>query len=126
MKKWDFLLITILLAAAGLLYLFFSLRKPDNVFYAAASVDGKEIGRWSLRENGEYDIDTEFGHNRLKIENGYALMIEADCPDGYCMMQEKIGENGGMIVCLPHHLIIETVDGEGNNPYYGDLDAVAQ
>ena len=62
---------------------------------------------WLLSENTEADIDTAYGHNRIRIRNGYALMCEADCPDGYCMLQHAIGAQGsGMIVCLPHHLVI--------------------
>ena len=45
-------------------------------------------------------------------------MTEADCPDGYCMQQREIGLSSGrmgvggtMLICLPHHLVVEVKAG---------------
>ena len=126
MKKKDMFLIAILLGAAGIFYLAFLLMPKDDAFYAVAKVDGKEIGRWKLSEETEADIDTSFGHNRIRIENGTALMIEADCPDGYCKQQHAIGENGGTIICLPHHLVIETQGADGSAVQNDGVDTIAK
>ena len=126
MKKKDIVLIIILLGAAGIFYLAFFLIPKESAFYAVAKVDGKEIGRWELSEETEADIDTTFGHNRIRIENGTAFMIEADCPDGYCKEQHAIDENGGTIICLPHHLVIETQGPDGSAVQDDGVDTTAK
>ena len=125
MRKWDYLLIIILLAAAGVIWLFYSHGTVKNADQVCARVDGKEIGRWSLYVDDEIDIDTEFGHNLLKIEKGTAVMVEADCPDGYCTEQKKIGEKGGSIICLPHHLVVEASGSKEDTSGF-EVDTIAQ
>ena len=42
-------------------------------------------------------------------------MIKATCPDHLCIKQGKINKKGATIVCLPHHLVVEVIEGnEGN------------
>ena len=126
LKKKDGILILILLLIAGALYLVFLLIPRKEAFYAVAKVDGREVGRWKLAEDTEADIDTSFGHNRIHIENGTVFMIEADCPDGYCKEQHAIGENGGSIICLPHHLVIETQGSDGTTVQNDGVDTIAK
>lgn len=116
-NKRDLFLIAGLIAAAGFLAAFLSMKPmkkeaPSSTVTVVARIDGKVCGVWDLGTDHEEDIDTRFGHNHLSIKNGAARMTEADCPDKYCLYQEEITEEGGMIVCLPHHLIVEVL-GEG-------------
>ena len=48
--------------------------------------------------------------NLLIIEDGYAYIKEASCPDGLCVHQGKINKSGEMIVCLPNEVVV-TVEG---------------
>ena len=41
---------------------------------------------------------------RSKME---VTMIEATCPDHYCMKQKAVDEHGGSIICLPNKVVIE-------------------
>ena len=50
------------------------------------------------------------GTNVLRIENGSASVIAADCPDQYCVRHKLIRKEGESIICLPHRLVI-TVEG---------------
>jgi hypothetical protein len=34
-------------------------------------------------------------------------MIEATCPDHYCIKQNAVDEHGGSIICLPNKVVIE-------------------
>ena len=86
------------------------------------TVDGQEVGRWSLADSVNEVIKTESGKNRLVIEGGKASIVEADCPDGICVKQGKISHTGQTIVCLPHKLVIEITGKAEEN----GLDAVAK
>jgi hypothetical protein len=48
------------------------------------------------------DIET----NVLVIQDGYAYMKEADCPDGLCIHQGRIHKAGQSIVCLPNRVVV--------------------
>ena len=110
MKKKDLLLLAGLLLAAGLAALILMAGRRGEAGAVTVRVDGQVVGIWSLAEDREEDIDTEYGHNHLSIRQGAAYMTEADCPDGYCMQQKKITGIGETIVCLPHRLVVEGVN----------------
>lgn len=87
--------------------------------YVNVSVDGKNIARFSLNVDRLYDID---GHNKLEIKDGYANMIDANCPDGLCVKMGKINKNGQSIICLPNKTVIEVVSDSKSN----DVDVIVQ
>ena len=39
-------------------------------------------------------------------------MSQATCPDKTCIKQGHINEKGASIICLPHQLIVEIIDGK--------------
>lgn len=98
--------------------------------YAVARLAGEEWGRWPLDKNQVIEIDTNYGHNELTIENGAAFMTEADCPDRYCIEMGKAVNPGSTIVCLPHRLVIEIVSENSSDSESSDSsltpDAVAK
>ncbi len=114
MKKKDFILIAIVLATAAVLAIAAGLHKGktagETQLYADVRVDGKVQYSYPLNEDRTETIDNEYGTNYFEIKDGQVNMIEANCPDGYCELQQKISDVGDMIVCLPHHLIIEISD----------------
>ena len=117
MNRKDRMLIAAVLAIAAAMAAVFYIRtrllpqkKPDVV---TVTVDGELYGAFALSEDREEDIDTRFGHNHLSIRSGSAQVTDADCPDGLCMHQGSISENGEMNVCLPHRLIVEVISGDG-------------
>jgi len=59
-------------------------------------------------------FDGTSGRNIIEIDAGRVRMLEADCPDGYCVHQSWI--NGGFvpIVCLPNRVVVV--------PFGGSLD----
>ena len=74
------------------------------------SVFGREYARFPLDENREFPISYLNNLNLLIIEDGYAYIKEASCPDGLCVHQGKINKSGEMIVCLPNEVVV-TVEG---------------
>ena len=112
MKKRDLILIGVILAIAlsalGIMQLF---KKPGA--YVCVKIDGVEVATYSLSVDGEYPLNG--GTNVLKIENGEAWMIEADCPtrgQTRCTAQGKISKTTESITCEPNKLVVVVRGGE--------------
>ena len=120
MKKRDIIFICSIVAVAlVLLAVFFLLREDGS--YVVVRVDGEEVARYYLDHDGEYALNG--GTNILKIEDGEAWIIEADCPQisgKKCTAQGKISKTGEVITCLPNKLTV-TVYGED-----GDAELVVK
>lgn len=103
MKKRDIILIASILAIALVLLLVVQLTREEGA-YVLVRVDGQETGRFSLSENGTYELNG--GTNILRIENGVAYLTDANCPDQLCVHQGKISMTGQVITCLPNKLTV--------------------
>lgn len=109
MKKRDILLIGGILAVALVLALtVFLMKKPGA--YVVVRVDGKEVARYSLSEPQTCSLNG--GTNTLRIEDGKARLIDADCPDHICVRTGAIDEVGETITCLPNRLTITVYGAE--------------
>ena len=111
MKKRDLILIGIILAVILITFLAVALIKEEGA-YVIVRVDGAEVARYELSEDGQYELNG--GTNTLRIEGGKAYLISADCPDHLCVNQGKIDESGEVITCLPNRLTV-TVYANDNN-----------
>ena len=49
----------------------------------------------------------------MEVSEGKIRVCEADCPDQVCVNQGWISSEAVPIVCLPHKLMIEIVNGGG-------------
>lgn len=103
MKRKDFVLIGIIVFVILSLFLVVNLTKKEGAF-VIVRVDGEQVAKYSLYEDGEYQLNG--GTNVLKIENGKAFLISANCPDHLCVKQGKIDQGGESITCLPNRLTI--------------------
>lgn len=103
----EYILIAAALIIAAVVWLSFRLNRDDGV-YAVVSIDGVETARYPLSVDGTYPLNG--GTNLLVIENGFAYMQGADCPDKLCVNQGKVRYTGQCIVCLPNRVTV-TVSG---------------
>lgn len=107
----DIILIAaVLLTAAIFTLIFFSLRKDGA--YVSVVKNGKETARYSLSENITVTLENG-GTNVLVIEDGYAFVSDASCPDKICVRHRRIRFAGEAITCLPNKTVIKIVSGEG-------------
>ncbi len=111
MKKRDFILIGVIVAAIVIAFAVQGLTVEDGA-YVLVRVDGEEVGRYSLSQDGEYELNG--GTNVLRIEQGQAYLISANCPDRLCVKQGRISKRGETITCLPNRLTV-TVYGADEN-----------
>ena len=109
MKKRDIILIASVLIVAVALLLVVELTKKDGAG-VVVKVDGREIGQYSLEENGTHPLNG--GTNILVIENGKAYLSDANCPDKLCVHQGKISRTGETITCLPNKLTVTVFGAE--------------
>ena len=109
MKKRDWILIGSLLALALILLGVFSLLRKGGA-WVVIRVDGVETARYSLDQPGEYSLNG--GTNVLRIQDGQAWLVSADCPDLLCVKQGKIRYAGQTITCLPNRLTVTVYAGE--------------
>lgn len=105
----DLALIAFLLLLSALLFLFY-FGKHEQGAEVAVRVDGVETARYSLSQNGRYELNG--GTNILVIEDGCAYMLSADCPDELCVGQGKIMYTGQCITCLPNRLTVTVYGAE--------------
>ena len=116
MKKRDLILIGAILVVIVVMFAIVTLTKEDGA-YVVARVDGNEVAKYSLSENGEYELNG--GTNILRIEDGDAYLVSANCPDHLCVKQGRIDQTGETITCLPNRLTV-TVYGTEN----GDVELI--
>lgn len=119
-KRNDRLLIAGLFAAALLLLIWQNTAGKRVGAAVVVSLDGEEVGSYSLRKDARIPIISENGYNLLIIREGKAWIEEADCPDGLCRKQKAVDREGESLICLPHRLAV-TVAGAPD----GETDAVA-
>lgn len=101
----EIILIAILLSL-GLISLLVINSIKDRADTVLVTVDGEYFAEYPLSVDGEYDIG---GTNILKIEDGKAFMLHADCPDKLCVKSGKISFVGETVVCLPNRVMLELV-----------------
>lgn len=107
----DIILISaVLLATAIVALILCAFRKEGG--YVSVVQNGKEIARYSLSENVTVTLENG-GTNVLVIENGYAFISDASCPDKICVHHRKIHCAGEAITCLPNKTVIKIISGEG-------------
>ena len=112
MKKRDWILIAVLLAAAAVGLLIVHHMQSGSGSTVTVTVDGEVYGTYDLDEDQTITIDNDYGHNVIEISGGSVSMTEADCPDLICVHRAKISKDNETIICLPHKLVVEVDSSE--------------
>lgn len=115
--KADLVLLVILILF-GLALFAASLLGNSRGQFAVVTVDGKEYGRYSLRQDQTVTLREKNHTNKFTIKNGVVQMTYSDCKNQVCVDTGAISETNQSIVCLPHKIVIEIQGG-------GDYDAVS-
>ena len=114
----DIVLILVVLAIGiGILLVTHSSREQGA--YVVVMVQNKEIARYSMTNNGVYDINANNDNNgdngnnanndytnKMEIKDGRVRMIEASCPNHLCIRQGWIRFEGQSIICLPNKVTV--------------------
>lgn len=111
--KKDIILISLLLFLAIFIYLLNIMTDTKDEKQVIVHVDGKIAITCPLDEDRTIEING--GTNILKLSDGEAYMIEADCPDHICIQQGSISKNKESIICLPNRVVVEIQDTKEND-----------
>lgn len=113
-QRNTLILALVLLAALGAAFLFQRLRFSDEGVKAVVKLGGQEDLELDLSHEREFWVgDDEIGHNLIRVKDGTVMVAQADCPDNVCVQTGPIRQEGEVIACLPHGLIIYIPLGEG-------------
>lgn len=107
----DIIFLAVLVAVVAVVFLVFSVMgKKEDGAYVLVTIDGEEYGVYSLAQEQEVPIIQDGATtNVLVIEDGFADMTEADCPDKLCVHQKAISRNNETIVCLPNKVVVQVM-----------------
>lgn len=110
-KKYrrDLILIAALLVIALGSLLYMNLNRVEGA-RVVVRIDGRVAGTYSLEKDAVYVLNN--GTNVLTIENGFASMTRADCPDKICMNTGRVRFNGQTITCLPNKVTVTVEESE--------------
>lgn len=110
------LVFTVLLLFAVRMFSFF----PKNESVMNIYVDGKLTHSCILPVKKEevFDIESEYGHNKIIVSEHKCYIAEADCRGHDCIKMGEIESNGQMIICATNRLVVR-IEGKG------ELDAVS-
>ena len=115
-EKYDLILIIILLFAALVIWLSFSLKSSEKA-YAIIECGGKELQKIDLSDiENELSFSVE-GKNgicaEIIAEKGKIRFASASCADLICVRTGWISKKGQTAVCLPAEICVYIVGGEG-------------
>lgn len=99
----------VLAAASGLLLL----RSRPQGTQVRVTVDSQLYGTYDLLENQTVRISPADNrwYNILVIQDGKAAVTESDCSNQICVHTPALSEEvTGLIVCLPHGVIVELTE----------------
>ncbi len=102
------------LAAAGGIAVWITMGNIEHT-NAAAEIyqNGKLLKTIPLFEDTEFTVNCENGYNVITVCNGKISVSKADCSDKVCVNMGEIS-GGTPIVCLPHRLEIQVINGKSD------------
>ncbi len=113
-QRNTWILALVLLAALGAAFLVQRLWLHDEGAKAVVKLGGQEDMELDLSQDQEFWVgDEEIGRNLIRVEDGAVLVAQADCPDKVCVQTGPIRQEGQVIACLPHGLIVYIPQREG-------------
>ncbi len=130
MKKADKYLIVGILIIAAVSFCFLNIFAGGSSDTVLITRNGEQYEEVSLRENQVIEIKDSKGEtsNILEVKDGYAKMIDSNCPDHLCEQQHKISRNRETIVCLPNKVVVEVKEKKNldNSKESPKIDGVAK
>ena len=118
LRKADFLLFFIFIAAAALIAAVPLVRSSDGAPRVRIIAQGELAG--------EIEIERDGHRNVVVIKDNTVHMDYSDCKNQVCVNTGKISKAGETIVCLPNYVIVEIVSSKEGGEDDEAIDAVVK
>ncbi len=117
LTKFDILLIifVVIIALYFNFYLSKTMKQPIENGNVVVYYKNEIYDTYDLSTNQQINININEGFNELEIKNGVVNMIDANCPDSYCVKDKPIEYNNQSIVCLPHQVLVKIENTEDSD-----------
>lgn len=106
-KMWILLIALLLIVSVAMSI--WLLWPASDAAYAEVWSEGKLLFTLDLRVDAQHTVQTEDGWNVISVRDGKVAVVDANCPDHYCM-DRGYCSGGAQIVCLPNRLVIKFVE----------------
>ena len=126
LRKADFLLFFIFIAAAALIAAVPLVRSSDGAPMVRIIAQGELAGIYPLDSDNEIEIERDGHRNVVVIKDNTVHMDYSDCKNQVCVNTGKISKAGETIVCLPNYVIVEIVSSEEGGEDDEAIDAVVK
>jgi len=115
--RYDILLIVGLLVA-GLVTLGVMRYGADAVDTMVIKVDGEEVIRAPLSDDGRFSVEGPLGEMEIEIKDGRVRVIDSPCGRKICVQTGWIHKSYQTIICMPNHVAID-LTGKSNSELDG-------
>ena len=126
LRKADFLLFFIFIAAAALIAAVPLVRSSDGAPMVRIIAQGELAGIYPLDSDNEIEIERDGHRNVVVINDNTVHMDYSDCKNQVCVNTGKISKAGETIVCLPNYVIVEIVSSEEGGEDDEAIDAIVK
>lgn len=111
MTKADKILIAFIMVLSMILIVPIVKMAPSPKDEVSVKVKNKEVLRFSLLKDAEYEVQGTLGPVHIEVKNHAVRVSQENSPHHYCSMQGYVSDSNHPIVCLPNETIVEI---EGN------------
>ena len=106
MKTRTWIVIFALLLAGCIGASFYFLMPGEASDFAEITSQGQVVKTVDLRIDQEFTVENgSNGYNIIRVQGGNIAVVDASCPDHYCM-KRGFCNSGTEIVCLPNRMTI--------------------
>ncbi len=117
LKKGDWLIVVLSLAAIALL---FKTQWSDTpATKVEVRVSGHVYATYSLNIRRDIKVKGKIGETVIQIGQGKARFLHAPCRNQYCVHQSWLTRAGQVAICLPNQVVLELL---GEDKLYDSLN----
>ena len=99
--------------ATGSLVAFVLLARRPEGDLVLVEVDGRPIGRFSLRRERMVNASGPLGVTEIQIEDGGVEVVRSPCVQQFCVRTGRIARKGQIIACVPNRVVVRIPGGDG-------------
>ncbi len=106
-RRNSVILAVLLVAVFFIFYMIQRMNTPKDSLKAVIQIDGKTVHTMDLDKDAEYVAgDPDGDYNIVIVKDGCVMVREANCANQVCVKTGQIQNEGEVIACLPHKMII--------------------